>query len=81
MIKRQSQIAMNNFLHNVVWLRKQHGLSKKQMAKILGIGIGSLNKLENGELPPRMSIRILDRIQKYFGISKADQFAKRLGSC
>ena len=40
------------FCHNIAFLRKSHGLSKKEMAKILGIGIWSLNKIERGELPP-----------------------------
>ena len=34
------------FMFNVKWLREKHGLSKKEMAKILGISVGTLNKIE-----------------------------------
>lgn len=37
------------------------------MAKILGIGITTLNKIEQGVLPPRLSAEILFRIREYFG--------------
>ena len=52
--------------NNLVWLRKQNGLSQKQMAGLLGIGVGSLRKLEHGCLPPRLSVDFLFRIQDLF---------------
>ena len=60
------------FLNNVIWLRKHYGLSKKEMAKKLEIGIGTLNKIEKGELPPELRIDVLYCIWKEFGISMAD---------
>lgn len=69
----------NNFLYNVAWLRRQHRLSKKKMAQLLGISIGSLNKIENGELPPRASLEVLNKIHNTFGIALTDLFGKRLG--
>lgn len=68
-----------NFAHNVVWLRKSYGLSKKKMAEIMGIGIGSLNKVEMGEIPPRLKVEALINIYSRFGISPEKQLSKRLG--
>ena len=44
------------------------------MAEILGIGIKSLEKLENGILPPRLSVKIIFNIYYSFGILPKDQF-------
>ena len=70
---------MEAFAHNIRWLRKKYGLSKKKMAELLGIGLWSLNRLERGEIPPRMTIDILFAVQKHFGISPSAQLEKRLG--
>lgn len=68
------------FLHNIVWLRKHYRLSKKGMAQILGISVWSLNKLENGEIPPKLKIDIVFSIQDHFGIHPKDLFDHALGS-
>lgn len=60
---------IDNFCKNVVTLRKRHSLSKKKMAKILGIGAESLNKLENGIVPKRMDCIVLIKLSAVFGIS------------
>jgi transcriptional regulator with XRE-family HTH domain len=39
------------FCENVRYLRKKNGLSKKEMAKKLGIGVKSLELIETGSLP------------------------------
>lgn len=57
-----------NLLHNVAWLRKRRGLSKKEMAQKLGIGLDSLNKIECGELPAKLGVEVLFRIDREFGI-------------
>ena len=67
------------FLYNVAYLPAKHGLSKKEMAHICGIGIRSLNLIEAGMLPPNIGIKIFFRIQRYFGISPSQQLDKRLG--
>ena len=67
------------FLHNVAWLRKHYGLSKKEMAQKLGIGVGSLNKIEEGELPTSLRIDVLFNIYKEFGIFMSDVVSVRLG--
>lgn len=56
-------------------LRKQHELSQKKMAELLGISVGSLRKLERGEMP-RISVKIFFRIHKEFGISPAVQLSQ-----
>ena len=63
------------FLHNIVWLRSHYGISKKRMARMLGIGLWSLNKLEQGIIPPRMDIHIIFAVSKQFGISPSDLFS------
>ena len=70
---------MDIFLQNIIWLRKHYGLSKKEMAKKLGIGIWTLNKIEKGELPPRLKIDVLFYIYKEFGISMSEMLSVRLG--
>lgn len=73
-----SKKEWENFVYNVTWLRKHYGISKKKMAALLGIGVGSINKIENGELPPKLSIDIIFNIQSCFGIHPKDQVGQRL---
>ena len=70
---------IDTFLHNIAWLRKQHGLSKTEMAKRLEIGLWSMNKIEKGELPPRLHCDIIFAVHRNFGISCADLLEKWLG--
>ena len=67
------------FLYNIAWLRRHHGLSKKKMAELLKIGIGSLNKMESGKMPPQLSVAILFAVQDSFGIRPQDLLMQRLG--
>ena len=60
---------------NIKSLRQKHNLSKKEMSKILGIGMKTLNQIENGILPPRMSCEPLFRIQSHFGIRPQQLFS------
>lgn len=68
------------FLNNIAWLRRHYGLTKKEMARRLGISIWSLKKIENGELPSRLTIDVLYRIYQVFGISMADFVSVRLSA-
>mgnify|MGYP003305338862 CR=1 FL=1 len=70
---------IDNLLYNIAWLRKYHGLSKKEMAKRLDIGLWSLNKIEKGELPPRLHCDIIFAVHRNFGTPCADLLDKRLG--
>ena len=79
MTEIRSKEELNNLLYNIKWLRMQHGLSEKQMAEILGIGVGSLRKIENGALPPRLSVSIVFKVQNYFCIQPKDLFIAKFG--
>lgn len=71
---------MEYFIHNVLWLRKHYGLSKKKMAEILEISLWMLNKIESGKLSLTLEIDVLYRMQRAFGISMADTLSIRLSS-
>ena len=66
------------FCNNIVFLRKQYGLSKRKMAEMLHIGVNSLNSIENGRLPPRISIDIFFRVWGVFGIKPGEQLENDL---
>ncbi len=78
MKSEQNREEWNTLSENIRWLRKRYHLSKKDMAAILDIGIGSFNKVEKGELPPRLGVDILFNIQHYFGIQPQALLTKRL---
>lgn len=65
-------------MHNVKWLRSHYGLSKKDMAEILGIGVTNLNQIEKGIYPKRLSTEIIARIYYSFGIFPEDLMGKKL---
>ena len=66
---------METFINNIIRIRKKYGLSKKEMAKIMHIGVGSLSMLEKGEMPKRMSVDAVFYLSAYFGIRCSDWFA------
>ena len=74
-MREQIETDIEQFLKNVASLRKHYGLSKKRMAQILGIGIGSYNKLEQGIFPGRLTVDVIFNMTKYFKIT-ANLFRK-----
>lgn len=62
------------FLINVKKLRIENHLSKNKMAKKLNISVYTLNKIENGILPPKLTVEIVFKINKEFGIKSSEQF-------
>ena len=70
---------MEYLSHNVLYLRKKHKITKKEMAEILGIGIKTLNKIEQGLLPPTLSVEVLFSIREHFGIPLSFQVSAKLG--
>ena len=44
------------------------------MAKLIGVGISTLNIIENGKIPKRLSCRVLVRIHSVFGIKPQNMF-------
>ncbi len=71
-------IEFQNLMSNLIWLRKNAGLTKKQMAEILGIGTGSLNKIENGIYPPRLKVDVLFAVWYRFGVYPGELLTIRL---
>lgn len=61
-------------LANIASLRKRHGLSKREMAKKLGISIYVLNKIESREFPKGLTVEILHNIYLNFGICPSKLF-------
>ena len=62
------------FCKNVKRLRDEHNLSKKQMAKIMGVGTKTLTSIENGVIPPRASADIIFKLCDYFCINAQELF-------
>lgn len=68
MIEEVNRQQLNNFLNNINWLREYHGLSKRQMSKVLKISVASLSKIESRIIPPRIGVEIIFNLHKSFGI-------------
>ena len=66
------------FCHNVAFLRKQHKLSRKEMAKRLEIGVWCLTRIEQGLFPPRLGCNVVFCVYKQFGIRPSQLFSSRL---
>ncbi|MBQ7301335.1 MAG: helix-turn-helix transcriptional regulator [Clostridia bacterium] len=56
------------FFSNLIYLRRRHGYTQKQMANLLGIGIPSWRMIEQGILSPRLSTKVILRAEEKFGI-------------
>ena len=59
---------------NIALLRKNNGLSKSEMSKMLGISVYSLNIIEQGKVPPRLDIHIFYNLYTSFGITPSEIF-------
>lgn len=68
-----------NLCHNIAWLRRHYGLTKKEMALTLGLGVRGLSMIENGVIPKNMSVVHLDIIARLSGTSIRSLFGERLG--
>ena len=62
---------------NLYTLRLKNGLTQKEMAKLLKIGVRSLSLLENGVLPPRMTCNIFFCLYEHFGILPEECFEEK----
>lgn len=67
---------INNFIKNIIYLREKHSFSKETMAKKLGISVYSLNLIEKGQIPKGVTVEILFKIEKEFGLLPSQQFVK-----
>lgn len=69
-----SQDALN-FCCNIAYLRKKHGMTQAEMAKILDVGVGTVRKLEHGIIPPRLSAAVVCRVSDHFHIHPSTLFS------
>ncbi len=74
MIRKNINDEIDNFMNSIAYLRKKNWFSKKEMANVLNISIYSLNRIERGELPEKLSVEIVFNLQKHFKISPEKQF-------
>ena len=74
---RTTDEEIKDFVQNIIWIRKYHRLSKKQMASLSGISVYSLNKLEKGVLPKRLGVNVLFNIEKNFNIFPRQLFNEK----
>ena len=73
-----AHLEMNRLANNLTYLRKENGIAKQELADIMGVGLWTVTKLERGELPPRMKVEALFRIQHRFGVSVHRLLGERL---
>ena len=66
------------FCDNIKILRRHNKLSKTAMCKIMRIGIRSLNSIEKGILPPRISCEVLIRACNYFSVLPKDMLSENI---
>lgn len=74
-----SDEQLANFVHNIITLRRAHGLSKRVMAQILHISLYSLNQMENGRFPPHLDVKALVSAAIHFRIPAHELLSHRLG--
>ncbi len=67
-----------SLIHNLTFLRRQYGLTKKAMAQLLRISLYSLNLLEKGTIPPHLGVEMIFQAQDCFDVTIQHLFEKRL---
>ena len=72
--------TLEMFSHNITLLRAHYGYSQKYMAQLLGIGVGSLRKIEKGIIPPRLKVDVVFAVQNHFLICPNALFSDELFS-
>jgi len=63
-----TQNCQITFGENVRILRKSHNLTQRELARIMGIGVQSLRRIERGDFPPGFCAYHLFRMVEYFQI-------------
>ena len=70
----QQSNEVNALCQNIKMLRERNGLSKKEMAEIMGIGAASLAKIELDILPSRFRTETMLKLCKRFRIKPSKLF-------
>lgn len=68
------QDEMGIFCANVKRLRVRDNLTLREMADRLHISLKTLTRLERGEIPPRLSVAVVCRISREFGVHPKELF-------
>lgn len=55
---------------------EHYGYSDEKMSEIMGIGKSSFEKIKNGELPVRMSLKVVFNIERKLDIAPKKLFEK-----
>lgn len=50
---------IENFLHNIKYLRMHYGLSKEKMAEIIQISTDNIDMIEQGEMPDELAASVI----------------------
>lgn len=69
---------INYFSDNIYYLRKLHNLTQREMARILGVSVGTLSRLEKGDDTVRVYGRIVLRICERFGVTAEELLVSRM---
>ena len=65
-IKETNEQELKIFTENIKFLRQKASFTQSQMAELLNISIGSLEKLESGVIPKRLSVEVVFKIMSVF---------------
>lgn len=66
---------IQTFCNNVRILRKSRKITRKEMCAALKIGMKTLNKIESGVLPPKLSCDVIYRLSVYFDVTPKELFS------
>jgi transcriptional regulator with XRE-family HTH domain len=63
-----------SIIDSIYKLRKEKGLTQKDLAKVLGVSTSFVGNVENRNNPSKYSIKHIDIVAKYFKISPYELF-------
>ena len=61
----QNDIFWQNFVQNIVWLRKHHNVSEERMAEIMEIDVELLKEVEQGNGADILSVDVVYKIYDF----------------
>ena len=67
------------FCQNLRYLRRHHGMTRKELAEVIGISPGKLARLEREEPGCRVNGEMLCRLCDYFDLSADLVLRERIG--
>ena len=65
----------NNYMNNIVAIRKKYGISQTQFANAIGVETSTISRIENGKFDP--SAVTLFAIAKYLPFSVDDLYTRK----